>query len=126
MVGVTRLLSLFILLAALPVGAQQPLFDVHVHLHHGENSLVDYEKQAAAAKIDITGYGVMWFGGPNMALKGDPAGVRAHNDELLAMVARHPKALPIATVHPYDGDAALAELQRVAGKGVKVLKIHPH
>ncbi len=33
---------------------------------------------------------------------------------------------PIATVHPYDGRAALEELQRVAGLGVTLLKIHPH
>jgi predicted TIM-barrel fold metal-dependent hydrolase len=34
--------------------------------------------------------------------------------------------LPIATVHPYDGQAALDELTRVAGRGVKVLKLHAH
>ena len=31
-----------------------------------------------------------------------------------------------ATVHPYDGNAALAEVARVAGLGFKVLKLHPH
>jgi predicted TIM-barrel fold metal-dependent hydrolase len=61
-----------------------------------------------------------------MALQGDPAAIRANNDRLLAMASKHPGMMPIATVHPYDGDAALAELQRVASKGVKVLKIHPH
>ena len=34
--------------------------------------------------------------------------------------------MPIATVHPYDGPAAVAELERVAARGVKVLKLHPH
>jgi predicted TIM-barrel fold metal-dependent hydrolase len=34
--------------------------------------------------------------------------------------------MPIATVHPYDGEAALAELQRVSAAGVQILKIHPH
>lgn len=42
------------------------------------------------------------------------------------MAAKHSNVLPIATVHPYDGPAAIAELERVAGKGIKVLKIHPH
>lgn len=126
MTSITRPLALLFLLAALPAAGQQPLFDVHVHLHHGEASLVAYEKQAAADKIAITGYGAMWFGGGNMALQGDPDGIRANNDALLALVAKHPKAMPIATVHPYDGEAALTELARVAGKGVKVLKIHPH
>src|SRR3546814_18109563 len=34
--------------------------------------------------------------------------------------------IAIATVHPYDGDAALAEIDRVAARGVRLLKIHPH
>ena len=34
--------------------------------------------------------------------------------------------LPIVTVHPYDGQSAIAELERVAARGAKVLKIHPH
>jgi predicted TIM-barrel fold metal-dependent hydrolase len=34
--------------------------------------------------------------------------------------------MPIATVHPFDGAAGIAELERVAARGVKVLKIHPH
>ncbi|HUQ10575.1 MAG TPA: amidohydrolase family protein [Steroidobacteraceae bacterium] len=126
MTRLTRLSALLLLLAALPAAAQQRLFDVHVHLHDGERSLEDYDKQAATDKIGITGYGVMWFGGGNMALRGNPSGIRTHNDALLAMVAKHPKAMPIATVHPYDGEAAPAELTRVAGKGIKVLKIHPH
>lgn len=121
-----RLPTLLLMLATVPAGAQVRTFDVHVHLHQGETSLKQYDEQAAAAGKEVTGYGIMWFGGPNMALQGNPADIRRHNDELLALAAKHPKALPIATVHPYDGEAALAELARVAAKGIKVLKIHPH
>lgn len=121
-----RLCLLIAALAPLSATAQPALFDVHVHLHHGEKSLLEYEQQAADDKVPLTGYGVMWFGGPNQALQGDPAGIRANNDALLAMAAKHPPAMPIMTVHPYDGEAALAELARVARKGAKVLKIHPH
>jgi predicted TIM-barrel fold metal-dependent hydrolase len=118
--------ALLFLLSSLPASAQERTFDVHVHLHQGESSLDQYEKQAAADKLEVTGLGAMWFGGPNMALQGDPASIRTNNDRLLALASKNPGVLPIATVHPYDGDAALAELQRVASKGVKVLKIHPH
>jgi len=52
--------------------------------------------------------------------------VRAGNDAIIALATKHPQLLPVATVHPYDGQAALDELTRVAGHGVKVLKIHPH
>lgn len=105
----------------------QPVFDSHVHLWDGDKSIGEYEAQVKGAGLTITGFGGMWFGGPeNQALAGNPASIRAHNDALLALAKRHPTMVPIATVHPYDAAAALDELQRVAGLGVKMLKIHPH
>src|SRR3982751_5704467 len=53
----------------------------------------------------------MWFGGPNMALQGNSADIRRHNDELLALAAKHPKALPIAPVYPSHVYAALVALK---------------
>lgn len=108
------------------VAHAQRVFDNHVHLWDGERSLRKYEAQVKAANIDEVGFGGMWFGGPNQALAGHPAQVRASNDAHLALATRHLEMLPIATVHPYDGAAALAEVQRVAGLGFKVLKLHPH
>lgn len=121
-----RVSALLIILSSLPARAEERTFDVHVHLHQGESSLEEYEKQAVADKQEALGFGAMWFGGPNMALQGNPAAIRANNDRLIALASKHPGMMPIVTVHPYEGDAALAELQRVASKGVKVLKIHPH
>jgi predicted TIM-barrel fold metal-dependent hydrolase len=120
------LLTALLMLAAIPATAQQRVFDLHVHLHHGETSLKEYEAQVAADKQQVTRFGAMWFGGPNQALQGEIDRTRASNDQLIALAAKNPKLLPVATVHPYDGDAALAELQRVAARGVKILKIHPH
>jgi predicted TIM-barrel fold metal-dependent hydrolase len=107
-------------------GAGEPVFDVHVHLRDSEKSLLKYEAEAKDAGIELAGVGAMWFGGPNQALAGDPAGIRAGNDSVLALAAKHPEVTPIATVHPYDGQAALDELARVAARGIKMLKIHPH
>jgi len=109
-----------------PAAAQEGVIDNHVHLHEGEKSLRAYEAQAAADKVPVAALGAMWFGGPNQVLAGNVAAVRDGNDKLIALAAANPKVIPIATVHPYDGEAALAELQRVASRGVKVLKIHPH
>lgn len=127
------MLKRLILVAALaasvgagPATAQTPVFDSHVHLHQGEASLREYQGRNQAARLPVSGFAAMWFGGPNQALQGQPDDIRARNDALLALAAKHPKALPVATVHPYDGEAALAELQRVSALGVKVLKIHPH
>ena len=106
--------------------AKDSVFDVHVHLWHGEKSLQGYEAQLKAANVEVTGFAAMWFGGPNHAAQGKPAETRANNDKLIALAAKHPDMLPVATVHPYDGQDALLELQRVAALGVKMLKIHPH
>ncbi|RYD15836.1 MAG: amidohydrolase [Lysobacteraceae bacterium] len=99
---------------------------MHVHLHDAANSARAFEADAASAKLELAGYAGMWFGGPNQAAQGDPAAIRAANDAQLALAKEHPKMLPVATVHPYDGEAALAEVARVAGLGCKVLKLHPH
>jgi uncharacterized protein len=121
-----RLIFLALTLIASAAHAQTPVFDLHVHLYKGEESLRAYESQLKAAGLEVTGLGAMWFGGPNQALQGAPAQVRANNDDLIALAGTHPKLMPIATVHPYDGAAAVAELERVAARGVKVLKLHPH
>jgi predicted TIM-barrel fold metal-dependent hydrolase len=109
-----------------PCLAQQPTFDLHVHLRNGAQSIDEYQAQVASAKRQVTAFGGMWFGGPNQALAGNAGQIRAHNDALLALVTKYPKMVPIATVHPYDGKAALDELKRVAGLGVRIIKIHPH
>jgi len=106
--------------------AADPVFDVHVHLRDGETSLQQYRDDVRAAGLELSGIGVMWFGGPHQARQGDLDKIRAGNDRVIALAAKRPDVLPIATVHPYDGDAALAELARVAAAGVKVLKIHAH
>lgn len=119
-------LALCSLLLAPAAAAQEPVFDMHVHLHGAERSIESYRAGLAEAGLQQAGFGAMWFGGPHQALQGDAVAVRAQNDALLALAKRTPGMLPIATVHPYDGAAALEELARVAALGVKVLKIHPH
>jgi predicted TIM-barrel fold metal-dependent hydrolase len=109
-----------------PLAAAEPVFDVHVHLRDYETSLKEYEADVAASSLELAGIGAMWFGGPHQAAQGEPGKIRASNDALLALAAKHPVVMPIVTVHPYDGAAAIEELSRVAKRGVKVLKIHPH
>jgi uncharacterized protein len=120
------ILAVALALFAPAAAAQSLLFDSHVHLWKGEDSLRAYEEQLKKGQLEVAGIGAMWFGGPNQALAGRPNDIRAGNDGIIALAAKHTRVMPIATVHPYDGPAAVAELERVAGKGIKVLKIHPH
>ena len=58
---------------------------------------------------------------------GGPAAVQAKNNALLQAVAANPQRyFAIASVHPADGDAALAELDRLAAQGVRFIKLHPN
>lgn len=118
------LLALAALIAA-PASAQSA-FDIHVHLHEGEKSLRAYEAQLKRDGLAVDGFGAMWFGGPNQAKAGNPDAIRAGNDGIVALAAKHPGVIPIGTVHPYDGDAALAEIDRIAAKGIRIIKIHAH
>jgi uncharacterized protein len=122
----TALFAFALLIPFSAVSADVKIFDTHVHLHAGEESVREYFGQLGAAHIKIIGFAAMWFGGPNQAAPGEIEQTRAHNDAHLALAAKHPGLLPIATVHPYDGADAIAELTRVAGLGAKVLKLHPH
>ncbi len=117
---------LLLLLYAGAAAARGPVFDVHVHLRDGAESLDEYLAQVEQAGIGLAGVGAMWFGGPHQARQGGLDAIRAGNDSVIALAAARPLVLPIATVHPYDGDAARTELERVAAAGVRVLKLHAH
>jgi uncharacterized protein len=119
-------LGALLLFLSYPSTAQDPTFDLHVHLRNGAESIDEYQAQVTSASRQVTAFGGMWFGGTRQALQGDVAHSRAQNDALIALASMHPKLVPIATVHPYDGKAAREELKRVAGLGVRVLKLHPH
>src|SRR3546814_17514201 len=68
----------------------------------------------------------MWFGGPHQALQGELDEIRAGNDSVIVLAAKYPEVVPIATVHPYDGQAARDEPERVAASGVGGLQINAH
>ena len=57
-----RLLVLAALAAVVcagPAAAQTQLFDTHVHLHHGEASVREYEAQLRADSLRAAGYGAI-------------------------------------------------------------------
>jgi predicted TIM-barrel fold metal-dependent hydrolase len=110
---------IFLLLAHL-THAEDKVFDTHVHIWNGEKSVQEY-----LAQVKSGGQSVTSFGGIHMARLGELEHTRAKNDDLVALSKRYP-LVPIASVHPYDGEAAMAELQRLADLGVKSIKLHPH
>lgn len=125
-------LAIWLAGACAPVVAQDyagPIIDAHAHVRTGANDWTGDPAQPegvaalraldAKAGIDRSALIVVATGGPEAA--------RKKNDALLALAAKHRKHFyPVASVHPADGGAALAELDRLAGLGVKQIKLHPN
>ncbi|WP_350276821.1 amidohydrolase family protein [Kribbella sp. HUAS MG21] len=61
-----------------------------------------------------------------MAPEGRPEETRRLNDLVLQLHREDERWLPLCSVHPHDGDAALAEIDRVAEAGAKGFKLHPN
>lgn len=104
-----------------PAASPEPVFDVHVHIWNGADSVREY-----LAQLEADGVSTTRFGAIHMARRGEPEHTRAKNDELVALSREHPALVPIASVHPLDGESALAELRRLAEAGVRAIKLHPH
>jgi predicted TIM-barrel fold metal-dependent hydrolase len=114
-------LLLSVLLAVPTLVSAQRVFDTHVHIWNGETSVDAYK-----AQLQDTHQTVTRFAGILIAKRGDMAETRRKNDELIALAAKHPEMFPIASVHPYDNQAALDEVRRIAKLGVTMIKLHPH
>ena len=95
-------LSLALLLTSLAQSGE-PVFDSHVHLRDGEASLQKFEAEVRKSGIELAGVGAMWFGGPHQALAGDTDKIRAGNDGLIALAAKHPEVMPLAPSIPTTG-----------------------
>ena len=111
----------FLLLAVPTLVCAQRVFDTHVHIWDGETSVLAYK-----AQLEETHQSVTRFAGILIAERGNMAETRRKNDELIALAAKYPEMFPIASVHPYDDQAALEEVRRIAGLGVTMIKLHPH
>jgi predicted TIM-barrel fold metal-dependent hydrolase len=110
-----------LLLAVSTMAIAQRVFDTHVHIWNGEASVRAYK-----AQLTETHQAMTRFAGILIAERGKIAETRRKNDELIALASKYPEMFPIASVHPYDDQAALDEVRRIAGLGVTMIKLHPH
>ena len=110
-----------LLLAVPTMASAQRVFDTHVHIWHGEESVRAYEAQLKETHQTMTR-----FAGILIAERGKVEETRRKNDELIALTKKHSEMFAIASVHPYDDQAALDEVRRIAGLGVTMIKLHPH
>jgi predicted TIM-barrel fold metal-dependent hydrolase len=111
----------FLLLTVPTLAIAQRVFDTHVHIWNGETSVLEYKAQLKQTHQTVTR-----FAGILIAEHGNMAQTRRKNDELIALTRKYPEMFAIASVHPYDDQAALDEVRRLAGLGVTMIKLHPH
>ncbi|QDP98068.1 amidohydrolase [Microlunatus elymi] len=102
------------------------IIDAHAHLQLSDEEawvdaphrLPDY--QQATADLQLSRFAVLV-----MAPAGDLHRTRAQNDYALSVAGSDERAFALCSVHPDDGDRALAEIDRVARAGAAGLKLHP-
>jgi predicted TIM-barrel fold metal-dependent hydrolase len=118
---------------AAPVAAAEhytgPIIDTHAHLrtNDGNGLSAAHPLGTAALRALDQAAGVETSALIVIARSGDMAAARALNNAAVAAAKADPQHFyAIASVHPADGDAALAELDRVAKLGVRVIKLHPN
>ena len=112
---------MILLFVAPTIACAQRVFDTHVHIWNGEASVRAYEAQLKESHQTMTR-----FAGILIAKRNNMEETRRKNDELIALASKYPEMFPIASVHPYDDQAALDELRRIAARGVTMIKLHPH
>jgi uncharacterized protein len=112
--------------AVLPSSYAGPIIDTHFHLEPGVGSSSLQETLTALDQTRAHG-GVATAGLIIIAHQGDLEFTRSENDRVaeLARVGGG-RFFAFGSVHPDDGDAAIAELERIAALGVRGLKLHPN
>lgn len=107
---------------------QGPIIDAHTHpMLEPEEQTGDRPHPPQAYRELVSDLAIVRAAALTMAPAGDLERTRARNDAVLELA--HGSAgffFPVCSVHPADGTAALAELDRVAAAGCAWLKLHPN
>jgi uncharacterized protein len=123
-----RYLVLLLLTSCAPA-YQGAILDIHAHVRFGDGDAAKPDQPKGPEPIVALddAAGVSKSAIIVIARKGDMAETRAQNDRVIAAAqASKGRLFAIASVHPDDGDEALAEMERLKRLGVRVLKLHPN
>ena len=110
-------------------GYHGPIIDAHAHIRFNDRDALKSDQGIGTdpiRKVDDEA-GVTQSALIVIARAGQMDRTRAQNDAVIAAAkASDGDFYPIASVHPADGADAIAELDRMAAAGVKVIKLHPN
>lgn len=103
------------------------VIDPHVHLALDERMAVGDRPQGVEDYLRATdGMELKKSGVLVMAPARDLDRTRRQNDLVLDLSSSDQRFFAMCSVHPADGDAALAEIDRVAEAGARGIKLHPN
>ncbi len=102
-----------------------PIVDVHYHIKtvSSDNDKFMTIEEAFTVNKSIN---IKYLFGLTIAQKGNIEGTKIQNDSLFSMSKRNSRFIPVCSVHPNDGEAAIEELYRIKELGGKIIKLHPH
>lgn len=105
-----------------------PIIDTHTHpLINGRQRMADFEHTGRDYADKVDGTGIARVAALTMAHEGELTETAEDNDAVLGLAEEFDGFFfPVCSVHPRDGQAAAAELDRVAKAGARWLKLHPN
>jgi hypothetical protein len=105
-----------------------PIIDAHTHpMLDSESQIVAEPHPPEAYRALVENSQVSRAAALTIALEGDLDRTRARNDAVIRLAQDSGRFFyPVCSVHPADGPAALAEIDRVARQGAAWLKLHPN
>ena len=75
--------------------------------------------------VENKSFNIKYLFGLTIAHKDRIEETKARNDSLFLMSRRDSRFIPVCSVHPDDGEAAIEELHRIKDLGGKIIKLHP-
>jgi uncharacterized protein len=106
-----------------------PIIDAHIHplVHERQRHREPWLPPAETYLESVDGLGIERAAALVMAPRDDMEMTRLLNDGVLALADQYDGFFfPVCSVHPFDGEEAARELDRVVASGARWLKLHPY
>ena len=103
----------------------RPIVDVHFHV-----KTIPAEEYSPFMSMEEyftenNSFNIQYLFGLTIARKERILETKERNDSLFSMSRRNSRFIPVCSVHPGDGEAAIEELRRIKDLGGKIIKLHP-